>query len=136
MGDHTTSSSNLPEKIRRSPQLLEKIRYGQLFLAEKLEPIVMMTPESVSCVLEPKKNNIHRIESVGGAAAFLDILAPPYNIDPTPLSPDTQERDCHYFRVLSEPGPSPNTCWLLMANPPASFYCDTEPYRGPEIREG
>jgi len=127
---------SVPDKIRRSPQLMEKLRYGQLFLAERLEPPINLTPESGSCVLEPKKNNIHRIESVGGPAAFLDILAPPYNIDPTPLSPDTQERDCHYFRVLSEAGPVPNTSWLILSNPPASFYCDTEPYMGPEIREG
>ena len=45
-----------------------------------------------------------------------------------------QERDCHYFRVLSEPlEANPHQKWLLMCDPPASFFCDTEQYRGPAI---
>jgi hypothetical protein len=30
------------------------------------------------------------VESVGGPAAFLDILAPPYNIDPPHFAEDKQ----------------------------------------------
>ena len=82
-----------------------------------------------------------RIESVEGPAAFLDILAPPYNIRPPEWAEDQEERDCHYFRELTGPaGPhnnqdqSPAHSWLLMCEPPSSFYCDTEPYRGPEIQ--
>lgn len=130
----SASSINQPDRIRKSPQLLEKIRYGELFLAERLEPSLFLNPDSESAILEPKKANIHCIESVDGPAAFLDILAPPYNIDPTSYSPDTQERDCHYYRVLSEPGSTPTSKWLLISNPPANFYCDTELYKGPEIR--
>lgn len=45
-----------------------------------------------------------------------------------------QERDCHYFRVLSEPlEANPHQKWLLMCDPPASFFCDTEQYSGPAI---
>jgi len=130
------NSKSLPDRFRRSPQLLEKIRLGELFLAEQLDPCLYLSPDSGSCLLEPLKANIHRIESVGGPAAFLDILAPPYNIDPAPQSPDKQERDCHYFRELPDPGPSSSARWLLLSNPPVEFYCDTELYRGPEIREG
>lgn len=127
----TGGSSNIPDRIRRAPQLMDKIRSGELFCVDQTVPALQLNPDSPSVVLEPRKANIHQIESVGGPAAFLDILAPPYNIAPTPQSDDPQERDCHYFRELDIPGSSR---WLLLSNPPASFHCDTEDYRGPEIR--
>jgi len=123
----------LPERIRQSQQLINKVRYGELFLAEQGEQIDL-SPESSSCVLGPHKSNIHRVESVGGPAAFLDILAPPYNIDPPDYAEDRQERDCHYFRILSETSENPNCKWLLLSDPPATFYCDTEPYMGPRVK--
>ena len=55
--------------------------------------MVHVTPESGCCLLSPAESNIHKIESVGGPAAFLDILAPPYNIDPEPYSEDQQVGD-------------------------------------------
>ena len=80
---------------------MEKLRFGELFLAQVSS--VSVSPDSVPCLLSPSESNIHKIESVGGPAAFLDILAPPYNIEPDPYTEDQEERDCHYFRVLSEP---------------------------------
>ena len=78
---------------------------------------------------------------MGGPAAFLDILAPPYNIRPPDWAEDQEERDCHYYRVLSPSDISPDHnhsesahSWLLMCDPPSSFFCDTEAYRGPEIQ--
>eukprot|EP00090_Calanus_glacialis_P020390 TRINITY_DN3137_c0_g1_i1.p1 TRINITY_DN3137_c0_g1~~TRINITY_DN3137_c0_g1_i1.p1 ORF type:complete len:264 (-),score=79.01 TRINITY_DN3137_c0_g1_i1:140-931(-) len=123
----------LPDRIKRSPQLVDKVKYGELFLAEQGEQ-TNLNPESGSCVLGPHKSNIHRVESVGGPAAFLDILAPPYNIDPPHFAEDKQERDCHYFRELSEANENPNCKWLILSEPPASFFCDTEPYMGPRIK--
>ena len=35
-----------------------------------------------------------QVETVGGYAAFLDILAPPYNIDPSPDAPDQEVPSC------------------------------------------
>lgn len=124
---------NLPERIRRSPRMLEKLRYGELFVVEGGSQTTL-TSDSDCCVLLPKCNNIHRVESVGGPAAFLDILAPPYNIDPPPDALDQQERDCHYYREVAEaPGPPGSSKWLAMSDPPPSFFCDTEPYRGPDF---
>jgi len=120
-----------PERFRKSPSLIEKLRFGELFLAEQSGSHTV-GPESSCCILSPQKSNIHKIESIDGPAAFLDILAPPYNIDPHPYSDDQQERDCHYFRVLSEPGPEQHK-WMLMCDPPASFDCSTEQYQGPEL---
>ena len=95
-------SNTTPDRFRRSPGLVEKLRYGELFLAQQ-SSVTSVTPESLPCLLSPSEANIHKIESVGGPAAFLDILAPPYNIDPDPYTEDQEARDCHYFRVLSEP---------------------------------
>ena len=139
----------MPERFRRSPSLIEKLRFGELFMAEQ-SGVLNVTPDSTCCILSPSQSNIHKIESVGGPAAFLDILAPPYNIDPEPYAEDQQvsedntddddkvimfqERNCNYFRVLSEPSED-NTKWLLACDPPASFYCDTEQYMGPTITD-
>jgi len=126
-------TSVLPDRIKNSGQMREKLRFGELFLAERVEPSLEVSPDHPCCVLEPDQANIHQIESVGGPAAFLDILAPPYNIDPPPEGDDTQERDCHYFRVLPDSASSPALRWLLQSQPPASFFCDTEAYRGPAL---
>jgi len=126
-------TGRLPDRFQGSPFMIEKMKYGELFQAE-LGGQTNLDPESGSCVLEPNKSNIHRVESVGGPAAFLDILAPPYNIDPPTYADDKQERDCHYFRELKDACESPNCKWLMLSDPPASFYCDTEPYMGPKIK--
>jgi cysteamine dioxygenase len=129
------SRASLPDRFMRSSHLMEQLLRGDLFLAEQLQPAKQMTTGSGSCVLEPEAANIHTIESVGGPAAFLDILAPPYNLEPGPGSEDPQERDCHYYTVLPDPGPSPNLHWLVLTPPPPTFFCDTEPYRGPPVED-
>ncbi|XP_023336823.1 2-aminoethanethiol dioxygenase [Eurytemora carolleeae] len=108
-----------------------KIERGELFLAEPL-PTLELTPESKPCFLDPVAGNIHQVESVDGPAAFLDILSPPYNTDPDPASADKQIRDCNYYRYLD--GDVDGYRWLLLSDPPSSFYCDTELYQGPEFK--
>uniref|UniRef100_A0AAY4ABU6 2-aminoethanethiol dioxygenase n=1 Tax=Denticeps clupeoides TaxID=299321 RepID=A0AAY4ABU6_9TELE len=82
--------------------------------------------ESGPCVLTPLQDNLHQIRAVGGPAAFLDILAPPY--DPG------DGRDCHYFRVLEAAARSDEAqAWLLEVPQPESFSCGAEPYPGPEV---
>lgn len=125
--------ATLPERFMRSSTLMQKLLQGELFLAEQLLPAKQVSTESGSCVLEPLTANIHTIESVGGPAAFLDILAPPYNVEPGPGAGDPEERDCHYYTVLPDAGPGPNLHWLVLTPPPPTFFCDTEPYRGPPV---
>ncbi|XP_016076215.1 PREDICTED: 2-aminoethanethiol dioxygenase, partial [Miniopterus natalensis] len=86
------------------------------------------------CVLTPHRDNLHQIDAVDGPAAFLDILAPPYDPD--------DGRDCHYYRVLEPvrakeaPGSScdlPREVWLLETPQADDFWCEGEPYPGPKV---
>uniref|UniRef100_A0A4W4G7D4 2-aminoethanethiol (cysteamine) dioxygenase a n=1 Tax=Electrophorus electricus TaxID=8005 RepID=A0A4W4G7D4_ELEEL len=92
------------------------------------------TVHSEPCALSPVRDNIHQIDAVDGPAAFLDILAPPY--DPA------GGRDCHYYRVLqtvarnvdkeSDQSRREET-WLLEIPQPDGFWCGGETYPGPEV---
>ncbi|XP_037759863.1 2-aminoethanethiol dioxygenase isoform X2 [Chelonia mydas] len=80
----------------------------------------LYTPASPPCLLSPHTDNLHQIDAVDGPAAFLDILAPPY--DPE------NGRDCHYYRLLEAPaGPAadphalPREVWLLETPQAADF---------------
>ncbi|XP_061646710.1 2-aminoethanethiol (cysteamine) dioxygenase b [Phyllopteryx taeniolatus] len=87
------------------------------------------TDDSQPCVLAPDRDNLHQIDAVDGPAAFVDVLAPPYDPD--------DGRDCHYFRVLqgAELREShEREVWLMEIAQPLSFWCGTEPYPGPEVR--
>eukprot|EP00076_Gallus_gallus_P022297 XP_015143625.1 2-aminoethanethiol dioxygenase [Gallus gallus] len=88
------------------------------------------TPASPPCLLSPHTDNLHQIDAVEGPAAFLDILAPPY--DPE------HGRDCHYYRLLEGPPAGaepalPREVWLLETAPAADFWCGGEPYPGPRV---
>jgi len=127
----TDTSIKIPDKWKKSPRMIEKLNEGEIFLTST-SPSISMNSESKAAVLEPDEFNIHQIESLNGPAAFLDILAPPYNVDPDPEDDDDQElRDCHYFVDLGAAGQAAR--WLMLSEPPQSFYCDTEPYQGPDI---
>ncbi|KAM4703230.1 2-aminoethanethiol dioxygenase [Rhinophrynus dorsalis] len=103
---------------------------------------------SPPCLLSPHRDNLHQISAVDGPAAFLDILAPPY--DPG------DGRDCHYYKLLQPAaGPSSNSgetdgppaaaattagggvtpreVWLLEIPQPDDFWCGGEAYPGPKV---
>jgi len=127
-----TSSQDLPERFA-AEIFRRKIEAGQLFLAETALP-VFVDSSSPPCVLYPNMGNIHQIESVNGAAAFLDILSPPYNIDPEPDSQDQEVRDCNYYRMVGDASDSVAGCrWLLRTPSPPNHFVDTEPYQGPKL---
>ncbi|KAM5237449.1 2-aminoethanethiol dioxygenase [Ctenodactylus gundi] len=92
------------------------------------------TEASGPCVLTPHRDNLHQIDAVDGPAAFLDILAPPYDPD--------DGRDCHYYRVLEPIRPKeatgtpcdlPREVWLLETPQADDFWCEGEPYPGPKV---
>lgn len=92
------------------------------------------------CLLTPERDNLHQIDAVEGPAAFLDILAPPYNPD--------DGRDCHYYKVLQtvaevetdgkgneekQGETEKEEAWLLEIPQPEDFWCGGEPYPGPAV---
>ncbi|KAJ8284809.1 hypothetical protein COCON_G00036590 [Conger conger] len=85
------------------------------------------TEESSPCILTPLKDNLHQIDAVDGPAAFLDVLAPPYDPD--------DGRDCHYYKVLQTVSgqQEQEDVWLLKIPQPDNFWCGGEPYPGPVV---
>ncbi|KAJ8013910.1 hypothetical protein DPEC_G00034730 [Dallia pectoralis] len=99
-----------------------------------LRSVGELTEESGPCTLTPDRDNLHQIDAVDGPAAFLDILAPPY--DPE------QGRDCHYYKVMQSDLESEDKraeaqgqkeVWLMEISQPSDFWCGAEPYPGPEV---
>ncbi|MEQ2229217.1 hypothetical protein ILYODFUR_016656 [Ilyodon furcidens] len=107
-----------------------------------LRSVAEYSENSGPCLLTPVRDNLHQIDAVDGPAAFLDILAPPYNPD--------DGRDCHYYKVLqsvTEPESGAkvdqeqlgekkeikNEGWLLEIPQPEDFWCGGEPYPGPVV---
>lgn len=105
-----------------------------------LRSVAEYSENSGPCLLTPVRDNLHQISAVEGPAAFLDILAPPYNPD--------DGRDCHYYRVLKtvaegQPDGKSNeqqqeeekgeVTWLLEIPQPEDFCCGGEPYPGPTV---
>lgn len=89
------------------------------------------TQQSAPCVLSPSRDNLHQIDALDGPAAFLDILAPPYDPD--------DGRDCHYYQVLrtanknGDDTKGEETVWLLEIPQPEEFWCGSETYPGPKV---
>ncbi|XP_032358807.1 2-aminoethanethiol (cysteamine) dioxygenase a [Etheostoma spectabile] len=107
-----------------------------------LRSVVEYSENSGPCLLTPLRDNLHQIDTVEGPAAFLDILAPPYNPD--------DGRDCHYYKVLQtvaegdmdeksneeqqgEEKEKEDVAWLLEIPQPEDFWCGGEPYPGPAV---
>ncbi|XP_022902472.1 2-aminoethanethiol dioxygenase-like [Onthophagus taurus] len=91
------------------------------------DPDIIMDNESDVCMLEPVSRNIHEIESIGGPAAFLDILSPPYS----KREGGDDVRECTYFMVKECLGGS--LFKLQQIKPPNWFWTDHYEYDGPEI---
>lgn len=107
-------------------------------VAVKKLPLLSANEDSEPCCLTPDEANYHEVRSVGGSAAFLDILAPPYHY---PV------RKCHYFEEVSSSTSNVNSRLvenlrktladshtLLIEVPwPDDYWSKSEPYLGPDV---
>ncbi|KAI8789620.1 2-aminoethanethiol dioxygenase [Biomphalaria glabrata] len=110
----------LPEDYNLSnsqSQPLTRSYYKNIKTVQKNNDIIL-TDKDDCCVLMPIEGNIHEIQPVTNIAAFLDILAPPYESD----------QSCHYYQEL--PFSKLNIKWLLEIPQPRSYWCDTLKYKG------
>ncbi|XP_060529375.1 2-aminoethanethiol dioxygenase [Cylas formicarius] len=96
-------------------------------LTAELVSVSIASTKSAPCVLEPHHKNLHEIQSLEGPAAFLDILAPPYD---SPIVNNTQ-RQCSYFTKLSQV--TPGIFRLKEIRSPSWYWTDSCPYTGPPI---
>lgn len=96
-------------------------------LTAELNSEELATPDTKSCILEPDKGNLHEIESVGGPAAFIDILSPPYET----YIPNVGPRKCSYYKVIKEV--TTNVFKLEETSSPSWYWNDTFPYTGPQL---
>lgn len=106
--------------------LQEKFGFPLVLTAECSSDLVANSA-SECCVLEPEKRNLHEIESVGGPAAFLDILSPPYDT----VIPNLGPRKCSYFQIINQL--APKLFMLQEIDSPQWFWSDSHPYCGPDI---
>ncbi|KAG5872708.1 hypothetical protein JTB14_008802 [Gonioctena quinquepunctata] len=101
-------------------------RRRKILTAELISSEIVDT-DSNPCILDPSNRNIHEIQSIDGPAAFLDILAPPYNTE----IPNKGSRLCSYYAVLSNV--MPNVFRLQEIRSPSWYWTDSCPYTGPNL---
>ncbi|XP_034483002.1 2-aminoethanethiol dioxygenase [Drosophila innubila] len=87
----------------------------------------LVTTETSSALLTPRKRNYHQITQAGsgsedgnGIAAFFDILSPPYDANMPIFGP----RRCRFYRPNSESQSLADHLELQCIPSPSSYYCD------------
>ena len=97
----------------------------------RYEGIQSVSERDECCVLTPAGCNIHEIVSESGTSAFIDILSPSYD------HTDTDERrPCSYYKELNvnvEESANKDMKYLVRIRPPNDYWCDEEPYCGPDV---
>lgn len=110
-----------------SGSIKHKPKYG--IVTAELSGVTIANSSSPTCTLEPDFKNLHEIQSMDGPAAFLDILAPPYDY---PID-DFSSRHCSYYAKLSQVTPS--IFRLQEIRSPSWYWTDSYPYTGPDLYE-
>jgi len=124
------------EPLRSSEEYL--IKKGAVLKAHMMSAasgdVIDINSESI--VLTPVDGNIHEIRTTDSAAAFFDILAPPYD------DHRHGRHQCHYFKELpvspstaklSDTAQGRKLCNLICIPTPMDYWTDYAPYDGPAI---
>ncbi|GFS16186.1 2-aminoethanethiol dioxygenase [Elysia marginata] len=97
--------------------------HSPYILTVKRNQDVILADSDHCCFLSPSEGNFHEIKPLTDVAAFLDILAPPYN---------SMDRECSYYKELPLHSPDhEDICWLTEISHPRSYWCDVLNYKGP-----
>ncbi|RWS30248.1 2-aminoethanethiol dioxygenase-like protein, partial [Leptotrombidium deliense] len=108
-------------------KLLSRVKQWQRLIPSRSCAVSEVScDEDATCLLTPDKANLHEIEAVGGVAAFVDVLAPPY---------EEGERECSYYEVMDkiyDEQLKEDITWLATSDPPPYFWCESLPYSGPK----
>lgn len=107
-------------------ELTSSSLYRQVSLLAVKEPEMLVCDKDEACILCPRQGNIHEIRSVDGPAAFIDILAPPYDTNIPGVGP----RPCRYFKDVTHSEDS-SVKKLVRIPSPADYWSDSAPYQGP-----
>ncbi|GAB6021862.1 hypothetical protein CHUAL_006031 [Chamberlinius hualienensis] len=98
--------------------MIPVIKNDRIYVSEDDEP----------GILTPNDSNLHEIMADGGIAAFLDVLAPPYD----------SARDCHYYKEVSFNNKTDDCksrdSFLMEIDPPETYWSNSQRYLGPPIR--
>lgn len=108
-------------------QQMDRAPSGPHYVTAERSGEVLAGTQSDCCILDPENKNLHEIESIGGPAAFIDILGPPYET----VIPGNGVRKCSYYRVIREL--SPGVVRLQEVGSPNWYWTDSFPYTGPEL---
>ncbi len=117
------SDATVPEEV------LKDMRPWQRPTVKPVEqlPLKELDATSEAIILTPSEANFHEITAVDGPAAFLDILAPPYDHS-------TGQRECHYYKVhKGSDGEKDSVKYLVEVPQPREYFCSLAEYLGPEI---
>lgn len=102
------------------------INDGKLLV--KPEDALEVGQKDDAIILRHHASNLHEIRTIGGPAAFVDVLAPPYE-----SLVDGKPRLCHYYE---EDGLHPNGLVILKRTlRQEHFWTDLAPYLGPPLEE-
>uniref|UniRef100_A0A1Y1JVC2 2-aminoethanethiol dioxygenase n=1 Tax=Photinus pyralis TaxID=7054 RepID=A0A1Y1JVC2_PHOPY len=119
------TSFSLYTELLSENQHKNRLESDSVMAERNLEMVADASSEP--CMLDPNKGNLHEIESVGGPAAFLDVLSPPYRTPITGNGP----RLCTYYKVIKEM--EPHIFKLEKIEAPSWYWNDTFPYTGPQV---
>ena len=112
------NNARLPIDIERT--LTEREAFTAKLVRVEKEGCV--SSSDACCVLSPQVCNFHEISAMTEIAAFVDILAPPYN---------EASRMCNYYRTVS-----PNlhgSMWITRTPQPDDYWCESLIYSGPDL---
>ncbi|XP_076460823.1 2-aminoethanethiol dioxygenase-like [Babylonia areolata] len=117
------------EGVRVPDEIDQRVEQWQkpLLKSVRLESEVALTADHECGYLTPSRGNFHQITTETEMAAFVDILAPPYD--------HSKDRDCHYYSEIR--GLTLSTArevnWIMRVPQPLDFWCDSLDYTGPDL---